>query len=96
LWQGVESVFVLSRRIGESVVFDNAVVATVAVVGAEFVDLSLAKIDGTRLGRVTLDVQQLRPVVQGVAGVMVKRLSENSIRLGFEVDESMTVARSTH
>ncbi len=86
--------FVLSRRIGESVVLDNAVVATIAVVGADFVDLSLAKIDGTRIGNATLDVQQLRPVVQGVAGVMVKRLEANKVRLGFELEEGIAVARS--
>jgi sRNA-binding carbon storage regulator CsrA len=87
-------VLVLSRGIGESVVFDNSVVATVAVVGADFVDLSLARIDGTRLGHATLDVQRLRPVVQGVAGVIVKRLDGNRVRLGFEYDEGISVARS--
>jgi sRNA-binding carbon storage regulator CsrA len=34
---------VLSRKRGQSIVIDNEVVATVAVVGHEFVDLSLPR-----------------------------------------------------
>jgi sRNA-binding carbon storage regulator CsrA len=85
---------VLSRRIGESVIFDDAVTATVAVVGANFVDLSVATIGGAHLGRATLELQQHRPVVQGVIGVMVKRLAEDRVCLGFEVGEGISVARS--
>jgi hypothetical protein len=88
-------VFVLSRRIGESVVIGNSIVATVAVVGTDFVDLSLVRIDGTRLGKATLD-RQLRPVVPGVAGVIVKRLEGNRVSLGFELEDGIPIVRSPH
>lgn len=85
--------FVLSRRIGESVIIGNAVTATVAVVGAEFADLHLADVDGAHIGRVTIDVKHLRQIVNGVSGVMIKRLDDR-VWLGLEIEKGIEIARS--
>lgn len=84
---------ILSRGVGESVVFDNEVVATVAVLGREFVDLGLSKISGEPLGTVTLTSDGLSPIAKGVQGIVVKLLADK-VRLGFDFPRGMTITRS--
>ena len=85
--------FVLSGGIGESIIIDDALVATVAVIGADFVDLGLSRMDGTRLGHATLATSGLRTVAGGVQGIMIKSLDEGRVRLGFEYPEGVSIAR---
>jgi hypothetical protein len=74
-------------------VIGDSITATVAVVGVDFVDLHLTEVDGAHLGRITLDVQRRSPIVNGVTGIVIKRLEENRVRLGFEVEDGVSVAR---
>lgn len=85
---------VLSRSVGESIIIDGTITATVAVIGADFVDIGLLEVGGARLRCVTLDTRKLRPVVDGVTGIMIERIEAGRIRLGFEVRRGVSVRRS--
>jgi sRNA-binding carbon storage regulator CsrA len=87
---------VLSRRIGDSIVIDDLIRATVITIGDEFVDLGLAQLDCTELGHISLDIYGMRPVVHGVNGIMIERMADNRVRLGLEYSEGVTIARSEY
>lgn len=87
---------VLSRRTGESLIIDDLLRLTVAVVGRDFVDLALQDIDGMAVGRITLSIDQLRPVVPGVEGLMIPTLDKDRVRLGPECREGIAIVRSEH
>jgi hypothetical protein len=74
---------VLSRRLGESVVIDDEAIATVAVIGRDFIELSLTRLDGSVLGIATIGTKDLTPVYAGVRGVVVRTETDRA-RLGFE------------
>jgi sRNA-binding carbon storage regulator CsrA len=85
---------VLSRKVGESIIIDSKFTATVAVVGADFVDLGLSEVGGTRLGYVTLNTHKLAQVIRGVRGIMVERIEEGRVSLGFESPSEVWIGRS--
>ena len=85
---------ILSRRIGESIIIDGTFTATVAVVGADFVDLGLCERDGTQLGCVTLNTRQRAHVVRGVSGIMIERMEQGRVRLGFDAPKRISIKRS--
>lgn len=84
---------ILSRRVGESIIVDGTIKATVAVIGADFVDLGLSEVGGARLRCVTLDTRELRPVIDGVTGIMIKKIEAGRVRLGFEVRRGVSIGR---
>jgi sRNA-binding carbon storage regulator CsrA len=83
---------VLSRRLGESVVIDDEAIATVAVIGREFVELSLTRLDGSLLGTSTIGLKKSSPVFAGVRGV-VARFENEKVRFGFDGPEGSRVDR---
>lgn len=83
---------VLSRKLGESVIFDSAIVATVAVIAPEFVELSLTNISGDTLGSVTLGKDHLSHIAHGVRAILIKT-DLSKIRLGFEYPIGVVVTR---
>lgn len=83
---------VLSRKIGESVVIDDLIVLTVAIIGEGFIDLGMAEVGGAQLGTISLDHHGLRPIVDGVKGVMV-RIEGDRVRIGFDYREGVSIVR---
>ena len=69
---------VLSRRLGEGIVIDNHVIATLAVLANDFVEFSLSDIDGTYSSIVTVGKKELTSVVAGVRAVFVRKEGEKA------------------
>jgi len=63
---------VLTRRLGESLVIDDEAIATVAVIGHDFIELSLTRLDGSVLGIATIGTKEWASVFAGVRGVVVR------------------------
>jgi sRNA-binding carbon storage regulator CsrA len=84
---------VLSRKLGESVVLDDKVAATVAVVGRDFVDLCLTKVGcGSQLGIESIRLREMTPVIPGISAVAA-RVQADKVRLGFETEAGHRVER---
>lgn len=85
---------VLTRAPGESVVINETTIATVAVIGPDFVDLSLKTMDGRRLRTVTLGTAGLQPVAEGVSALLVRiRTEPLRARIGFEIPREIAFHR---
>ena len=83
---------VLSRKLGEGIVIDNHVIATLAVLANDFVEFSLSDIDGTYSSIVTVGKNKLTSVVAGVRAVFVRKEGEKA-RLGFEHPPEIRIDR---
>jgi sRNA-binding carbon storage regulator CsrA len=83
---------VLSRQIGESVIIDNEVVVTVAVLGREFVELSRSDSTGKTAGIVTVGKE---PAILA-RDVLVYFIQSNGekARLGFKGPPGCRIDRS--
>ena len=84
---------ILSRKLGESVMIDNEVVVTVAVLAREFVELSLSNSEGTVSGIVTIGKKGLTLVAHGVRAVFIQNEGEK-VRLGFDGPPGCRIDRS--
>src|SRR5437879_8012911 len=87
---------IVSRAIGEAVVIADRTVATVAVVGREFVALAIANGRGVPQGTVTLDACELSPVAHGVRALVVEMVNPSRVRLGLEIPDGIQVERAEH
>jgi sRNA-binding carbon storage regulator CsrA len=84
---------VLSRKLGESVVLNDTVTATVAVIGRDFADLRLDSIGSqTRLGIVSIGLREMTPVIRGISAVAAQ-IQQDKVRLGFESEPGHRVER---
>jgi sRNA-binding carbon storage regulator CsrA len=84
---------VLSRNLGESIVIDNEVVVTVAVVGREFVELSISHSTGTVSDIVTVGNKEPMLVAHGVRARFIRSEGEK-VRLGFDGPSGCRIDRS--
>ncbi len=63
--------FVLSRRLGESLAIDDKFVLTVALLAEDFVELSLIEIDGTFVGSFTSHLGESIRVTDDIQVIVV-------------------------
>ena len=84
---------VLSRALGESIIVSDRFQATVAVIGTDYVDLGVIELNGDRRGVVTLNEHELRPIVGGVRGILIRH-KQDGVRLGFEFEDGVTIQRA--
>ena len=84
--------FIVSRQIGESLLLDGDITLTLAVVGENFADFGLYR-GGLCVGHATLVASELRPVMRGVRGIVVKHLANGRLRLGFDFSCGMVFKR---
>ena len=85
-------VLVLSRELGDAIVIDDNIVATVAVIGREFVDLTMSTVSGRTLETISLSKNRSTYIARGVYEIFIKHL-EQKVRLGFENPEDLHIAR---
>jgi Global regulator protein family len=86
---------VLSRRPGESVVIDRRTVATVAVVGRDFVDLCVTDIDHRLSRTLTLAAGGLTEIAHGVsATIAFIDHSRGRARLAFDIPPDIRFERA--
>ncbi len=83
---------VLSRQLGQSIVLDNEVVVTVAVLGREFVELSLSDSTGKITGIVTVGKEPAL-VAPEIRAHFIRSEGEK-VRLGFEGPPGCRIDRS--
>ena len=85
---------ILTRRVGESIVIDGRVLVTVVVIGADFVDLSIADRCERSTRIVTLADRKPSEIAGGVRGTFVCIADSNEeVRLGFDIPPGVTVER---
>ena len=84
---------VLSRKLGEAIVIDNHVIATLAVLANDFVEFSLCDINGTCSSSIlTVGKRELTPIVADVRVVFVRK-DANKARLGFKYPPEIQIDR---
>jgi sRNA-binding carbon storage regulator CsrA len=83
---------VLSRTLGQSVVIDDQITATIAVIGAKTVDVLLTNADGSRIGIVTLNPQE-RVQIAPDAHAILLRIEAGRIRLAIDHPTDVRVSR---
>jgi hypothetical protein len=86
---------ILGRHVAEAVIIDQRIVATVAVIGNDFVDLGLSKVDGTQRGVVTLGTSALKPIGCGVSGILIN-VKNGRARLGLEYLPGVSITSLEH
>jgi len=82
---------VLKRKVGEAIVIDRNIVATVVIIGDDFVELGLSNLSGGQLGTIVLLKTEYTHIAHGVYGIVVQ-LRPN-VRLGFECPKTITLER---
>ena len=82
---------VLSRALGESIIVSDRFQAT--VIGKDYVDLGVIELNSDRRGVVTLHKHGLLPIVGGVRGILIRH-TQDGVRLGFEVEDGVTIQRA--
>ena len=83
----------LSRQLGEAIVIDNHVIATLAVLANDFVEFSLSDINGANSSSiVTVGKKELTAIVAGVRAVFVRK-DAHKARLGFEYPPEIRIDR---
>jgi len=74
---------VLSRRLGESVVINDRLVLTVALLTDDHVELSLINVTGSLVGTFTTRVNDRISLPEDVQ-IIVIRLEDDKVRIGFD------------
>lgn len=86
---------VLSRKLGDCIVLGDKgdeIVATVTVIGREFVELRLTRLDGSPLGTAAVGPRASSPIVSGVWGRVI-RIETDKVRLGLESSPGFQIQR---
>jgi sRNA-binding carbon storage regulator CsrA len=89
---GGATMLVLSRRLGESLVINDQLVLTVALLTDDYVELSLINVGGTFLGSFTARTNQPIRVTDDIQIVAV-RIEGERVRLGIEGTPGSTFHR---
>ncbi len=82
----------LTREIGQSVVFDESIALTVAVVGSDFVDIQISEFEG-RKRLVTLVPQERVQITVDLLIVFISRQGDK-VWLGFDFPKQTQVRRT--
>jgi len=75
------SMFVISRRPGESLVINDDTVATVHVTDADLVELSVTRMDGAHLGTIPVRARKSTQVVDGLWAAILD-VGPEKVRIG--------------
>ncbi len=85
---------VLTRTVGQKVVINGDIAATVSVIGRDFCDVQVSHRDGRPIGDVTFRVGMSRQeLAHGVWGHLANVAPQKKVRLAFEVPNGVTVVR---
>jgi len=83
---------VLSREVGQSFIINESVVFTVAVIGADFVDLLQTGAEGRKRGVITLTKGNRQQIMQGVTALLIHEQADRA-RFGFEYPSELISIR---
>jgi sRNA-binding carbon storage regulator CsrA len=75
---------VITRRPGESLVINDDTVATIHVIDADLVELSVARIDGAHLGTIPVRARKSAQVVEGLWAAILK-VEPGKVRIGLSI-----------
>ena len=84
--------FILTRKIGESLVVNHKITITVAIVGDNYADVGFFE-HGLCTGRATLGTTQKSSLPAGLRGIMIRRTGRDSVQLGIDIPDGVTVER---
>jgi sRNA-binding carbon storage regulator CsrA len=85
---------VLSRRLNESLLFNDDLVLTVTLLTGDYAELSLLRRDGPLLGTFTARPNEWITLVDGVRLVAV-RVDPEKVRLGIDANSETRIERSS-
>ncbi|WP_339909797.1 hypothetical protein [Symmachiella dynata] len=85
---------VLTREVGQKVMFNGDIAATVSVIGHDYCDVNISHRDGRPISVVTLRIGMSRQeLAHGVWGHLVRLTAQEKAHFAFEIPEGVTFAR---
>ncbi|TWU13949.1 Carbon storage regulator [Symmachiella macrocystis] len=85
---------VLTREVGQKVMINGDIAATVSAIGRDFCDVNISHRDGRLISNVTLRIGMSRQeLAHGVWGHLANVAPQKKVRLAFEVPNGVTVVR---